>query len=215
MLKYKLSVVIPVRNSVGTIAHTVNNVIKVLKGKKCEIIVVDNASDDNTCKSLDRFASIPNLTLVKNKDLVSMSENWERGLEYINGEYVTYIGGDDGLLQNGIEYLIKLLKRNSFDAISWGKVGYRWPSYYQTNNDGCAKFSFQVKNRDFFIDSKQMRLNVIEKLDHSYLALPNIYNSAISKKIIDRRIIDPIIKFDFILVLSKKYLSNSKRRKMN
>jgi len=184
MAKYKLSIVIPVRNSQGTIKHTLKNTISAVDPLMCQIIVIDNASTDGTYESIKSLNNYKNLKIIHNKNLLSMSQNWESGLDFIEGEYVTYIGGDDGIISTGIHYLLQLIQNNNFDVIAWNKLGYRWPSYYNDSDLACAKFRPQVRNEDFFINAKRNRINVINKLDHSYLSMPNIYNSAIRNNII-------------------------------
>ena len=116
MSKYLLSIVIPVRNSVETIKHTVNNVLDVINPSESEVIIIDNASEDGTTESLESFRHYPNFKLILNNTLVSMSENWERGLEHTSGNYITYIGADDGLIRIATASLIKLIVKRQYDV---------------------------------------------------------------------------------------------------
>lgn len=63
-----------------------------------ELIVVDNASTDNTDEVLAGFAADPRLRYVKNDVNIGLTPNHNRGLSLARGEYIVFVSADDRLL---------------------------------------------------------------------------------------------------------------------
>ena len=96
-MAYKFSVIIPCCNSASTIKETIKTVLN-NDYQNYEIIICDNNSKDNTFDIVKDFDNKKIKYINSGKDL-SMSENWEIGLTYLSGDYVFYLGADDGLMK--------------------------------------------------------------------------------------------------------------------
>ncbi len=71
-----------------------------------EIIVIDNASTDNTEKMMNDFRLNNLVKYIKNDKNIGMIPNWSRALyNYCNGEWVLILSDDDILIDD--EYLLK------------------------------------------------------------------------------------------------------------
>lgn len=186
MHKPILSIVVPARNSSSTLRHTLAHLNEIC-GNDCEITVVDNASDDDSATMLSQFKDLPNFNVHCFSESVSMSENWERGLSLSSGAYLTYIGADDGLWGSGLKSLTRLLRRNDrFDAVSWGKVGYRWPSFFGTGAlKSALRMRPQIVTREATVKSQDVVASTLTDLGTAYLRLPSLYNSAVKREVIE------------------------------
>ena len=74
-----------------------------------EVIVVDNASTDNTKSDLNKYTD-PRLKYVKNKHNIGMFANFNRCLELANGEYIQLLHSDDYIDNDFIEKCITFLE---------------------------------------------------------------------------------------------------------
>ena len=63
-----------------------------------ELIVVDNASTDNTDEVVAGFAADPRLRYIKNETNIGLTPNHNRGLSFARGDYIVFCSADDGLL---------------------------------------------------------------------------------------------------------------------
>ena len=180
-----LSIVVPVKNNGSTIKSTLINVLNAID-ESCELIVLDNASTDNSAQVYNELKGYKNLIIKSFSKPVSMSKNWERGLDVYSGDFITVIGGDDGFYDKGLKALLNILKNcNPKVPISWGKIGYRWPFYDKISKNGSFRFRSMARTKNTKLSSALVLKKILNRLDREYLVLPSIYNSAIPRSIID------------------------------
>lgn len=99
-MKYKLSIISPCYNEAQNIPELIERLQNVFTKKKIngEIILINDASKDNTDKIIDRFASkFENVTACHHKKNKNIVASWKTGLSASQGEYVCLIDSD---LQN-------------------------------------------------------------------------------------------------------------------
>ncbi len=123
--KILLSIVIPTRERGRYLRHSLNTAIA-CSDSRIEIVVSDNASEDNT-QSILSSKRYKRVKYVRTPERVSVSRNFESAFSNASGQYVLYIGDDDAVLPNGIRDLLEILETKSPDIVSWPQVGYYWP----------------------------------------------------------------------------------------
>ena len=89
-----VSVIIPTFNAAPLIERTLRSVISQNGGHDIEIIIVDDASTDNT---LDVIASlaIPSIKILKQDGNHGPAAARNRGLSEATGEFMAFLDGDD------------------------------------------------------------------------------------------------------------------------
>lgn len=95
------SILIPTYNNGKTIHKAIDSALKQDYKGEYEIVVVNNASKDNTSEVLSRYNS-PRLHVYTNKVTVNVYANHNVALGYAKGDYVIYCHGDDELLPNAL-----------------------------------------------------------------------------------------------------------------
>jgi glycosyltransferase involved in cell wall biosynthesis len=60
-----------------------------------EIIIVDDASQDDTWERLQKYSLVPGIRLFRNQKNLGIGGNWNRCLGLAEGEYVKYVHSDD------------------------------------------------------------------------------------------------------------------------
>ena len=104
----KLSVIIPCMNEEGNVQGLYNKISETLKGKKFEMIYIDDGSKDNTLKKLREIYKNDTLHV----KVLSFSRNFKKeaamlaGLQHATGEYTCIIDGD---LQQNPGYLLDMM----------------------------------------------------------------------------------------------------------
>jgi len=176
----KLSIVVPTRNRRDTLHHSLRTIFS----QTCpliEIIVSDNFSDDGT---QDYVSSLNDsrLRYINTGTRLSMSENWEFALEHCNGEFVTFIGDDDGFTPDGVEIALNHLDRSGLPAIIWEKAEYCWPDHVDSElRNICvmrlSKFGQQTLN-------SSTQLASVCSFKTCYSRLPCIYNGIVSTRVL-------------------------------
>jgi glycosyltransferase involved in cell wall biosynthesis len=121
-----ISVVIPTRERCDTLVSTLRTCTE-QNYDKLEIIVSDNASADRT-QAYVNSAQDERIRYIRTERRLSMSHNWEFALSHVRGDYVTYVGDDDGLLPGALSALAEIIRETNTEAISWRWASYFWPS---------------------------------------------------------------------------------------
>lgn len=121
MTEPAVSVIVPVFNGAAHIGEC----LKSLKGqtlRRLEIIVVDDASTDETATIIGQFAQVSDgrvrvLTQPSNQG-VSAARN--RGIDAARGTFVAFVDADDVVLPRMYEHLLVLAETQSLDVVSCG-----------------------------------------------------------------------------------------------
>ena len=106
-----VSICIPVYNGELYIAQAIESVLN-QSYENCEIVVVDNASEDDTAHILDKLLSAhPGcIRVFRNPETVGMVENFNIAISFARGEYIKILPHDDMLPVDGINDLVSAAK---------------------------------------------------------------------------------------------------------
>jgi glycosyltransferase involved in cell wall biosynthesis len=109
MEKVTLSIFVPCFNEEKNIINTLNNIKKGVLGISFEILIVDDASKDNTYELLKNFEKNNpdlNISIIRNNKNKGIGLNFRETAFKANGKYYMYLGGDDSLSSTGIKKTI-------------------------------------------------------------------------------------------------------------
>lgn len=127
---YKYTVVIPTRNRQRYAIEAAQTVL-LSERDDIQLIVCDNSDDPALLPKLIEDAGVAErLLLLPSEDRVlPMKENWERALDHFAGEWISYIGDDDGFRMDSFDILDYLTHHYSSKAITWRPIYYKWPCF--------------------------------------------------------------------------------------
>ena len=101
----------------------INECLRSLKSQnvKFRLIVVDDASIDNTIKIIKsyNFKRIKFIINKKNKGIKKLSDNYNKGLSLVKTKYVCIIEGDDFWHCDKLKYQINYLKNFDVDYLEY------------------------------------------------------------------------------------------------
>ncbi len=93
-----------------------------------EIIVIDDASTDNSVAVIERLAEIhPSIRLVRNEQNQGVPFNANRGVELARGEFVYFAAADDWVLPGLFEKSLRLLAEHPQAGLCWAIGEWRDP----------------------------------------------------------------------------------------
>ena len=119
----KVSIIIPMYSSENTIEKTIESITNQKDFDKCEVILIDDCSKDNTvmiCEEISKKFS--NIRLLKNEINLGICKNRNKGIENATGDYITFCDDDDELLPNFISDQLKIINNEkNIDMIKFGR----------------------------------------------------------------------------------------------
>ena len=114
----KVSVVIVNYNTSEQLKDCLNNLLS--QGIELEIIVVDNASSDDSVEMVR--TNFPNVKLVEAKENKGLAHGSNLGLEVATGDYVLYLGSDAYPEKGVIDGMVEFMDKNINIGISTCKL---------------------------------------------------------------------------------------------
>ena len=121
------------------IRSLVKQYTKELEGEKLEAIIVDNASSDDSVKSIKYYVSsikYNSIRIIENRENVGFAKGCNIGAKNARGKYLLFLNSDTEVLDGGFLRMVKFLDENEHVGILGGKL---------LNKDGspqpsCGKF---------------------------------------------------------------------------
>ena len=178
----KLSIVVPTRERADTLIHTLRTLVT-QSYTNCEFLISDNASGDGTNLAVASFSD-PRIRYLNTGVRLSMSDNWQFALGHCQGEFITYIGDDDGFLPEALSKAMSLIEDSQLDALVWKQPAYFWPGYIQPDRQNS--FWIRPARMRMAIAHGRAKLKQVMRFHEAYTALPSLYNGIVRKTLVDR-----------------------------
>lgn len=115
MISPPLSVCVPAYNSARTIAEALRSVLD--QDVDCEVVVLDNGSDDGTGEIARSFPD-SRLRVHRNNVTLPIGDNWNRVVELSAGPLVKIVCADDVLWQGSLAAQLDLLRDQGIAIVS-------------------------------------------------------------------------------------------------
>ena len=106
----KVSICIPAYNNEKEIAVTIQRIIKQTY-TNWELIIVDDASTDNTVSIIKQFSD-PRIKLYQNEQNLGMVGNWNRCVKLCTADYIKLVCADDVLRNESLEKEMPVITSN-------------------------------------------------------------------------------------------------------
>jgi glycosyltransferase involved in cell wall biosynthesis len=185
----KFSVLLPTRDRPELLRYAIESVRR-QDYQDWEIIVSDNASSHDVAPVVNE-AGDARIRLVRTREFLPVTDNWNHALEHSSGDYVVMLGDDDALLPGYFSKLAKLLAahRNP-DLVYVEAVQYAYPgvipgeakAFVQT---GYCEF-MKGRSAPFALSRQEARQAVDQAMDLRLSYSYNMQHSLVSRAAIRR-----------------------------
>lgn len=139
--KNLISVIIPAYNVATWLPACLNSILNQTY-KNLEIIVIDDGATDDTAKIIDEFAKKDSRIVAvhqKNEGLVAVRN---KGIKLATGEYITFVDGDDKIMPDMYERLMRNAIKYQADISHCG-VAFCFPNGKEELHYGTGKIVVQ------------------------------------------------------------------------
>jgi hypothetical protein len=171
-----ITVIIPTRNRCDTLRFALRTATAI-DDDRLEIIVSDNASADGT-RDVVEAARDPRIRYLNTGERLGMSQNWEFALSHATGDWIGFIGDDDGMLARGLERLREVIAGTGAAAVRMGSCHYHWPSLRGADT-GVLIVPAGTGTR--ILDSRASLLDVLHARKR-YSYLPILYHGGFARR---------------------------------
>lgn len=118
----RITLAMPVYNGANFIAEAIESILA-QTWTDFELIITDNASDDETPAIVERFAKADErVRYVRNERNIGAAANYNRGFELGSGEYLKWCAHDDRLSPNFLEACIATLDADPSLAVAFAST---------------------------------------------------------------------------------------------
>lgn len=191
--KTLLAIIIPIYNTEKYLDACLNSVAKQITKYSYEVILIDNASEDNSFsimkKYYDSFPHLFSIIRVKNNNGPGAGKNI--GLNFCNTKYISFLDSDDLLNLNFVEKTISKSEEMDSDIIKAG--------YIQFSENESEKYKISFEDKTITIEEDCFP-NIVAKTDSFVWGsimkrslFDNVRFPVGYKKIIDDRIMKLLI----------------------
>ena len=182
--------------------------------KNIFIIIIDDASTDNSKKILKRYKEIKNIKIIFNRRKLGLIRSSNLAIKNSKGDFILRLDADDYLSTNAISIMLKsLIKRKNFKMI--------FPDFFYVNSS-CkiiSKYKYKHKSRYNLSDSPAH--GACSLIDLKFLKKIGGYNNKFDcqdghyiwyKIISEKKYICHLNKSAFFYRKHKKNLSKNKKK---
>lgn len=158
--EYDFSIIIPARNSAGTLYYTLQTCLNQDYKGSYEIIVSDNSTNGSqevyqVCQDLDDSR----IKYVKTPRNLQLTKSFEYAFLQAKGEFIFSIGSDDGVCPWALSVLSDILKNNSEDEIvQWQRGFYGWTGFNSSQEN-------ELLIPECYID-KEIKYKYVENIEY-------------------------------------------------
>lgn len=177
-----LSIVVPTKNRYFYLKYLIN-LVENLHSDEVELVIQDN-SDDNS-KFLDylREKNLPFIRYDYVKGQIPMSENSDRAILNSTGEYICFLGDDDGFTKYLIDG-VRWMKDNDIEAVKPAEVTYSWPDAPQGKSAEMSYYPFSGEIK--YLSAYDELINVLKSGIQDRGKMPMAYHAVVSRVALDK-----------------------------
>lgn len=106
----QISVIMPAYNAEKYIAQAIESVLQ--QDVELELIVIDDASVDDTAKSVEKYTSDDRVIFIQNKENMGVAESRNVGIRRARGKYIAFLDADDWWLEGKLKEQYEKLERS-------------------------------------------------------------------------------------------------------
>jgi len=180
------TVIIPVKNRGPYLYYTLKTCM-IQEYENFEVIVSDDASTDNTQEVVNEaIKKDSRITYYRHNEGIGMRENFEFALKMVKPGYVMALGGDDGLLPDGINDINEIIQTTKLKLLTWAAPLYSYPNVTSTNGQLVLyrqKEKFKIIDSQEFLTRQSKNLHYLSDLENPMFYVKGVVSTELINKV--------------------------------
>lgn len=181
----KFSVLLPTRNGGPYLENCITSILG--QGyEDLELVVSDNANNDQTPQILARYASDVRVKVLRIEQPVSVTDNWNNALFSASGDYIMMMGDDDLLLPGYFVRMAQIIEQyGQPDCVLHNGYSYVAPNSIGENEHGFysrAHFNFGADMTREVVMSMEQRLSIVRDMFRFKVRIPLNMQTALVRR---------------------------------
>ena len=177
-----LSIVVPTKDRYKYLKHLIS-LIDSFNSNRIELVLQDNTANNEEFLDFLKQKEYPYIKYFYNKEQLSVSYNSDLAILNSTGEYVCFIGDDDGVLPNIID-CVKWMKKNDIDALRPAITIYNWPDFWDIGKNKLSKALF-YDSFSYAVNEHNSIEELQELANHGFVhiyTIPKVYQGIVKRK---------------------------------
>lgn len=186
MEKPLLSIVVPTKNRYVYLYKLIE-LISSFDLSNFELVIQDNTADNSEFKQYLRENNRWFIHYFHFSKDISMTENCDLAISNSTGEYICFIGDDDGFCPQIME-AVNYMYRNDIDVLLSSTTFYNWPDYYDSSMfklQSSIQFRKGSRNLRKINPNDELNKTVKNGFDGLY-KMPHAYQALVTRTIMDK-----------------------------
>jgi len=185
-MNYLLSIIVPTKDRYKYLKHLIL-LIQGFNLKEIELVIQDNTKNNAEILTFIKKQSYSHLKYFHQSEKIPLEQNATKALLNSTGDYICYIGDDDGVTRNIVE-CVKWMNRENIESLRSRKpYHYLWPdAVINSNNKHSSVLAYYNSKETYEF------LNPIEELNkvcgfgmQSIGLMPKLYHGIVRRDILD------------------------------
>ena len=180
--KKLLSIVVPTKNRYYYLKYLIQLICN-LQSNKVEMVIQDNSDDNSEFLNYLKENNYDFIRYDYVKGQIPMSDNSDKAILNSTGEYICFLGDDDGLTKYTIDG-VQWMKENGIEAVKSAGLNYYWPDAPQGRSaDICyIPFTGRVKFESPYNELIKVLKGGIQDRGN----MPLAYHAVVSREVLDK-----------------------------
>lgn len=183
-----LSIIIPTKERYATLIPVINSLLQI-DSDELEVLVQDNSNNNSQILAYLLANKDKRVKYLYEPAPLSQTGNSDLAVKNSSGEYICFIGDDDGVMPYIVE-VVKWMKLNEITVLKSYLPSYYWPemksTYTSNNTSGILKykrkFSYAIKKVDTSLALKA----ALSKGGTDLSDLPCLYQGVVKRSELDK-----------------------------
>lgn len=183
---YLLSIVVPTKDRYPYLKQLIS-LVKSFKSDDIELVIQDNTADNAEFLDFLTTQNYEHLKYFHKNEPVSVSDNSTFAILNSTGEYVCFIGDDDGVTHFIVD-AVKWMKENNINILKSAFSIHKWPSFNSSKYypiSGTAIFNdYTMTYR--IVDNKECLVRLLTAGINTLEYMPKLYNGITKRSSLEK-----------------------------